>query len=152
MTTSFCAAAGGPHLDESLKMGAPGLDFQTWDSVDTRPAKELGIEVSHPSESRHGPPNILSIRIGLRKRRSRLVCFSIDGKSPESLIDMRSPEILSSAQITANANHNRDRHEDLDDHEHSIGRTAHPVSHPHRQQKPQKNTSNARNKHDLRPI
>ncbi len=48
--------AGGPHLDESLKMGAPGLDFQTWDSVDTRLAKELGIEVSHVSESRHGAP------------------------------------------------------------------------------------------------
>jgi hypothetical protein len=42
-------------------MGARGLDFQTWDSVDTRLARELGIEVSHVSESRHGAPNILSI-------------------------------------------------------------------------------------------
>ena len=66
------AAGGLLHLDESLKMGAPGLDFQTWDSVDTRLAKELGIEVSHVSESRHGAPNILSIRIGPRKRRSRM--------------------------------------------------------------------------------
>ena len=64
----MAALAGGPHLDELLKMGAPGLDFQTWDSVDTRLAKELGIEVSHVSESRHGAPNVLSIRIGPRKR------------------------------------------------------------------------------------
>jgi hypothetical protein len=34
-------------------MGAPGLDFQTWDFVDTRLAKELEIEVSHVSESKH---------------------------------------------------------------------------------------------------
>jgi hypothetical protein len=61
---SGLAPADGPHLDKSQKMGAPGLDFQTWDSVDTRLAKELGIEVSHVSESRHGAPNILSIRIG----------------------------------------------------------------------------------------
>jgi hypothetical protein len=77
-------------------------------------------------------------RIGNGKRPSRLVCFSIDGKSPESLIEMRSPEILSSGRITANANHNRDRHEDLDDHEHSIGRTAHPVSHPTDDKNPKK--------------
>jgi hypothetical protein len=64
--------AGGPHLDESLKMGAPGLDFQTWDSVDTQLARELGIEVSHVSESRHGAPNILSIQIGILKRPSVL--------------------------------------------------------------------------------
>jgi hypothetical protein len=31
--------AGGPHVNQLLKMGAPGLDFQTWDSEDTELAK-----------------------------------------------------------------------------------------------------------------
>jgi hypothetical protein len=66
--------AGGPHLDESLKMGAPGLDFQTWDSVDRRLAREL--------ESRYGVPKILSIQSGIRKFRCPLKGFSIYGKSP----------------------------------------------------------------------
>ncbi len=55
--------AGGPHLDKPQKMGAPGLDFQTWDSVDTRPAKELGIEVSLVSEARHGAPGSIRMTV-----------------------------------------------------------------------------------------
>jgi hypothetical protein len=55
-------------------MGASGLDFQTRDSVDTRLAKELGIDVSHVSEARHGAPGkqqIPSLRCGMTTRNAR---------------------------------------------------------------------------------
>ena len=56
----------------------------------------------------------------------------------ESLIETRSPEISSSGRITANANHNRDQHGDLGDHQLFVGRTSRPVSHPTDEKTPKK--------------
>jgi hypothetical protein len=33
-SNSWTVVVGNPHLNQSLKKGAPDLDFQTWDSVE----------------------------------------------------------------------------------------------------------------------